>query len=98
MMVEVLASLRVARLVSSDTITAPARDRLFALSQDHRAAGWVLDLLGCPWCVSIWSSAAVVALTRTRIGRMMIRGLAVAEVTGILLADGPMPVRMTSPR
>jgi hypothetical protein len=59
---------RVTRLVTTDTITAGARERLrraayhgkftangYAVS--NRFLAWVFDLVTCDWCTSIWVAA-----------------------------------------
>lgn len=60
-----LAAYRVTRLIVTDTITAPPRDALFAwlgARASKRWASWLLDLLGCPWCTSVWVAGAAVAV------------------------------------
>ena len=44
------ATLRIVRLVTTDTITAPIRDRL---------TGWAYTLATCGWCSSFWIAIGV---------------------------------------
>lgn len=55
-----LAAARITRLVTMDTIAAPARVRLMRF---HAPAGrqvnpWMVALLECPWCVGFWVAVA----------------------------------------
>jgi hypothetical protein len=85
--VTVLAALRLARLAADDTITAPLRDRL--ASSTRPAAGWLLDMLACPWCVTVWSSAAATLLVRRARPAAIV--LAAAEAAGRARAAGADP-------
>jgi hypothetical protein len=58
LLVDALATYRLTRLVVKDTVTERFR-RWFA----HRYEGPLVYLSTCPWCMSIWIAAAVVALT-----------------------------------
>jgi hypothetical protein len=67
---------RLTRLVTKDTITAPARDWIEARAKKaggRKLWGKVDDLVNCPWCVSVWVSApvalAAVFLPRNRLVR-----------------------------
>lgn len=82
-----LASARLARLVSEDTLTAPARDRLVVTTMSPSpttaaAADLALTAIECPWCVTVWSSAVVAVVARTRPGRTLVGILAIAELAG----------------
>lgn len=69
------ATYRLTLLVVADEITDPARDRLFdrldplGVAFDHDEYGsqfargprpWLVRMLSCPWCVSMWLAPAVV--------------------------------------
>jgi hypothetical protein len=70
---------RLTRLVTKDTITAPARDWIEAKAK--KAGGRKLwskldDLVNCPWCVSVWVSAPVaLAATLAPRSRLVRAGL-----------------------
>jgi Protein of unknown function (DUF1360) len=74
---DALAVYRLAQLVGSDTITQPIRDA----SSERMTL-----FLTCPWCVSIWIAAAVVALTALVPSAWQYAALALAlsGVTGFL--------------
>lgn len=64
-----LLTFRLVRLWQDDAILAPISDRVYR-TLDRRAhdsgpvgaaSAWLLDLLGCPWCLSVWIGAAVYA-------------------------------------
>lgn len=67
------ATLRLTRLITHDTITAPLRAAAARRDARQRAAGkqptthppgpgrW-LTFLTCPWCISVWVSALVFGL------------------------------------
>jgi hypothetical protein len=67
-----LAVFRLTRLLISDTITAPVRERLYGrrpgVTRDMggerimvAARPRLAEFLSCPWCVSPWLAAAVTA-------------------------------------
>lgn len=60
LMCDALAVYRLAILVTRDEITAALRGRLHGEFRRLRVAAFIT----CPWCVSIWLAAGVVALTR----------------------------------
>lgn len=72
LVVDALATFRVTRLVTSDSITAPLRARVPA----ETLAG---ELVRCPWCVGWWSAVLIPLLPR-----WLRRSLALAAVAGIL--------------
>lgn len=58
--IDAIATYRLARLVSADTITEPIRSRImFKKNGDPRE--WWAELLGCRWCVGVWVGFAVMA-------------------------------------
>lgn len=76
-----LAVYRVTRLVTRDTITQPFRDWLV---RDWH--GWVVELLQCPWCFSIWVAAGATVLTYFEWGtwKWIAAGLAFAALAGLI--------------
>jgi len=60
------ATARITRLIGRDTITYPIRDVLAKKatpqSDDDKPSpvwSWINELVGCPWCLSIWVAAGV---------------------------------------
>ncbi|MFD8335536.1 DUF1360 domain-containing protein [Streptomyces solisilvae] len=60
------ATARITRLIGRDTITFPLRDRLAKKATPQREGDdpsgfwtWVNELIGCPWCLSVWVAAPV---------------------------------------
>lgn len=83
-LIDALAVARLTRLVQQDTVppVLEVRERLLARYSDRR---WV-DLLDCPWCLSMWIAAAV-AVARWRFPRAwpwVARVLAGSAVVGQL--------------
>ena len=83
-----LAAQRLARALSTDSITAPMRRRVDELAagatgaSSRRLARTLADLLACPVCTGWWTSLAVSALWP---GRMRLpRGLSVAGMQVLL--------------
>lgn len=60
-----LVTYRVARFIILDTLIEAPRDRLFDWIERRPGKLWrkLLELLGCPFCLTIWVAAAAVALT-----------------------------------
>jgi Protein of unknown function (DUF1360) len=56
---------RITRLVRDDTIFDGLRGRLYErlTRKDHGVGYWLFELLRCPWCISGWIAAGVVAIT-----------------------------------
>lgn len=99
-----LATHRLTRLVTTDTITAPARERI----QDAAEARWaartghpisaehwgsrIAYALSCAWCSSMWVAAGLVAVM-TAAGHPpahpVLTALAASSVTGLLAALEP---------
>jgi len=55
----VLASARLTRLATKDSITEPLRVRIVAKANKE----WVETLFSCPWCIGFWISAIVIGIT-----------------------------------
>ncbi len=93
-----LATYRLARLVTEDTIMEPFRRRLYGhVARPFTVAEQELQIaarprvavfITCPWCVSIWIAAAVVALQALVPGQWSYAaaGLAFSAAAG-LIAD-----------
>lgn len=80
-----LATYRVTRLVVEDHLFDRPRDRLVARLQlaDHPK---LIELIGCPWCVSVYVGFGVVALRRLvpRVWGPLASALAASAVAGLL--------------
>lgn len=77
-----LAVHRLTRLVTTDEVTAPARDRITEAAPEGRTAYFVT----CPWCVSVWAAAGWLALTAAapRLTRPLGVVLAWSSAAGLL--------------
>lgn len=65
LVVYALAVARVTGLITQDSITEDARDRLVGWLDDRpRTLGsYVAKLVTCPWCTSVWVAAGTAPLT-----------------------------------
>lgn len=52
-----LTAYRLWRLAAIDQITEPLRAPL--IRSDHPAVVWLLDLIGCAWCLGFWLCGAL---------------------------------------
>ena len=82
MMIDALATARITRLVVEDEITEPLRDKVMGQWPDSKVA----YLVGCRICVSVWAGGVVVVAGRSRLGRAVLRMLALSEVAIALRA------------
>jgi hypothetical protein len=85
---DVLATYRLTRLITRDTITEDLRYAVTdaALTKHSRVPLKAAELVGCPWCVSVYVAALVVA-ARTfipRLWRPVALGLALSTAAGFL--------------
>lgn len=82
LLLDALASWRVVRLVQKDEITRVARNRItgWTIRRDHPQVRY---LLSCGYCLSIWSSAAVLVAKRLPGGRKVRNLLAVAGAVSV---------------
>jgi hypothetical protein len=85
-----LAVARVTGLVTQDAITEGARDRLLVWLDDRpKTLGQFLaDLIGCPWCVSMWISAVAAPLVwfygQTPVMLVLASWLVFSQITGMI--------------
>lgn len=82
--VDAAAAYRLTRLVTTDTITAPARQAI-----GERWPDSPLDVLvNCPWCSGVWVGAAVqvARLAAPRAWPLIARGLALGAIAGAVEA------------
>jgi hypothetical protein len=80
-----LASNRLARALTVDEITEPARERVLAWTRDHvsgEARRRLEQLIACPICMGWWTSIALSVLTPGP--RRLRRGVAVAGAQVLL--------------
>ena len=73
MIEEVLATARLTRLVTEDSITQPFRYRI-----GHRDT-LLNELVHCRMCMSVWAALAVIVLRRVKVMRWVISVLALSE-------------------
>lgn len=90
-LVAVAASARLARLIVDDTAGEPIRVAAVRVGETlggERGADLAGELVGCRWCASVWTSAAVVALApaarRSRVVYGLAATLAVSQAAGIV--------------
>lgn len=53
----------------------------------HRLSGWLADLIGCPWCVSMWLAAGwagLACLLPVRVSALLAFVLAASALAGLL--------------
>lgn len=91
-----LAVYRLTRLVVADAIAEPLRHRLTLSAYppgaevDHPRRpvwGWFVELVGCPWCVSVWLSAGwagLACLLPVRVSALLAFVLAASALAGLL--------------
>ena len=87
-----LAAFRATRLITSDTITEPLRDRLerwaweFGPNGQLKARGalrtWLVEGLTCQWCLGVWMSAASYSTWRWA-GEVGLALLAILAIAGV---------------
>lgn len=78
-----LATHRLTRLVLTDKISQPLRDKVWAkFDPGSTRLGY---LITCPWCTSIWIGAGVAVARHVTPGLWSVaaRALAVSDLTGI---------------
>lgn len=68
------AAYRLARLVVEDDIFETPRARLHAWLMDHNR--WLLNLVSCGYCVSVWISAALTLRRPSLVRLMAVSGVA----------------------
>ncbi len=81
-----LASYRLWRFIGVDTfppIQKP-RDWLFAKTKDK--AGWVADLVECPWCLGSWVTALVTWFVSSQVSvpQPVLVGVAASALVGFI--------------
>lgn len=89
LLVDVLAAHRLVRLAQTDTVP-PLPEIRAHLETAHPDATW-LELLYCPWCLSIWVAAAV-GLARAvtpGVWRPVARLLAISSAVGLITERQP---------
>jgi len=62
LLIDGLATYRLQRLVTTDQITAPLRDRIFNRYPDTSTALSLSYLISCPHCTSVHAAAAVIVM------------------------------------
>jgi hypothetical protein len=85
--VDALATFRLTRLLVEDEIAEPIRRRVWKrFDPQETKVGY---LFTCPWCVSIWVGAAVVAARRVAPGPWGVgsTALALSAVTGLIATN-----------
>lgn len=83
---EALAAASITRLVTTDVVTRPARHGLIRFLRKNQTPveHKIEELLGCPWCVSLYVSLGVIALRVIPGGALLRRALALRWTVGVL--------------
>lgn len=90
--IDALAVARITRLLTEDRVPVGwLRDRVKREAWKHHDASrathdepYVVELLECPWCMSVWVALAVLFLRRLPGWNYLARVLAASYVTGFL--------------
>jgi Protein of unknown function (DUF1360) len=90
--VDLLAVARITRLIVTDRVPfGPLRERIRRRAfeaQDPTGPGdedpYLVELLECPWCASVWVALAVLFLRRLPGWRLVARVLAASQVAGMM--------------
>jgi hypothetical protein len=55
---------RVGRFIVLDTLIEEVRDKSYEWLEKRSSMFWrkIMELIGCPWCITIWVAAATVAV------------------------------------
>lgn len=82
-LVDALATYRLTRLLVEDRILQPVRDRVMDRHGPTTQLGYFVT---CPWCVSMWVGAGVVAARKVapRLWPLASRTLALSATSGAL--------------
>lgn len=85
--VDALATYRLTRLVQRDTLPPVVKFREAVRAADPRPPDWALELLECPWCLSVWVGLCVSVARRVapRSWSAVGAALAASAVTGIVM-------------
>lgn len=85
LLADALACHRITRLIHEDTVFDRPRDAAKQWLHDEGHTK-VLELAGCPWCISVYVAVGVVAARRLvpRAWAPAARALAVSSVAGII--------------
>lgn len=89
LIVLMFAVARVTRLIVDDKISLPLRQWVLAKSGED---GWFFYLVSCPWCMGVWVSAGMTAVTflwDSRVWSALLVFLAVAQLASALLTFKP---------
>lgn len=83
--VDALATARLTRLVTNDTIIDRLRWPIVRASADGRLPEWCGAFIRCPWCVGMWAALGVLAARRInpRVWTPIATALACSEVAGL---------------
>lgn len=87
-LVDMLACARLTRLLVEDRIPLGwARDRIVARAEQNDAGlgspSKIVELVGCPWCMSIYVAAGILAVRRRRWWAPVALGLALSQAAGM---------------
>ena len=87
LLIDTLAAWRLTRLAGTDKITEAQRDHLVEFIMGFgptRLGGKALQLMDCPYCLSVWAAGLVIVLKHLPLGKSVVRLLAISAVAGEL--------------
>lgn len=97
LIVAALATFRLVRLIIAEegpfSLMLKLRGRL-----DPDQHTWLGRGMVCPWCLSFWLGPLLITTQRTRIGQLLIEGLAVSALVGLGMQHGAWFVQIWSKR
>ena len=84
----IAATQRLTQLVAEDEITAPIRNKIEVWAEKHPEGSFpdrIAYAINCKACSSVWAARAVLAVSHSRVGAVLLRGLALSAAA--LAAD-----------
>lgn len=86
-LLDIIAVVRLTRLINTDVITEPLRDLVWSKFPPNTKIGY---LLTCPWCMSVWAGLSITLLRHyfPRVADVVSTTLAASQITGTLVERG----------
>ena len=85
--IDILATWRLTRLLGTDKLTEALRDDMIGFALGFKATRITrkfLQLMDCPYCLSVWAAGAILVLNHLPGGKLLVRLLAMSAVAGEL--------------
>ena len=84
LIIAALATYRIVRLVIGEEGPFGLAQKLRNVA-DPDQRSWVGRGLNCPWCISFWIGPVAVCAGRSRVGSVIVQGLAVSSIVGLAM-------------